>query len=146
MSFVSNNKDKKEIKVKPLERSIKKRKKKSITNNTEIKLEGDYKLKNDKEHGWYISLVSVKERQPLSNFFSDGDLDKRCANKTNRTRIYTTMNPQGLLDLLKLNKTQNRIPSPLIPIVKSLGALVEKIPIMKEIAGSVIIYGEKPKA
>ena len=35
-------------------------------------------------------------------------------------------------------------PSPFIPLVKSMGTLVEKIPLLKEIAGSVVIYGEKP--
>ena len=35
-------------------------------------------------------------------------------------------------------------PSPFIPLVKGLGAMVEKIPVLKEIAGSVVIYGEKP--
>ena len=32
----------------------------------------------------------------------------------------------------------------LIPIVDSIGKTVEKIPVLKEIAGSVIIYAEKP--
>ena len=35
-------------------------------------------------------------------------------------------------------------PSPLISTVRSLGFFVEKIPVLKEIAGSVVIYGEKP--
>ncbi|MDZ4838958.1 MAG: class I SAM-dependent methyltransferase [Bacteroidota bacterium] len=34
-------------------------------------------------------------------------------------------------------------PTPLIGVVNILGKIVEKIPILKEIAGSVIIYGEK---
>lgn len=35
-------------------------------------------------------------------------------------------------------------PNFLIGIVNSIGKIIEKIPILKEIAGSVIIYGEKP--
>lgn len=35
-------------------------------------------------------------------------------------------------------------PSLFIPLVKSIGLIVERIPIFREIAGSVIIYGEKP--
>jgi len=34
-------------------------------------------------------------------------------------------------------------PVSMIPFVNSLGRLVEKTPLLKEIAGSVIIYGEK---
>jgi SAM-dependent methyltransferase len=34
-------------------------------------------------------------------------------------------------------------PKPLIGVVNSIGKMVEKIPLFKEIAGSVIIYGEK---
>jgi len=34
-------------------------------------------------------------------------------------------------------------PKPLIPLVNGIGKLVEKIPVLKEIAGSVIIYGKK---
>lgn len=34
-------------------------------------------------------------------------------------------------------------PKPLIPIVSMIGGIVEKIPLLKEIAGSVIIYGER---
>ncbi len=35
------------------------------------------------------------------------------------------------------------VPKILIPFVKKTGEIAEKIPLMKEIAGSVIIYGEK---
>lgn len=35
------------------------------------------------------------------------------------------------------------VPKPFIPFVKKTGELIEKIPVLKEIAGSVIIYGEK---
>lgn len=35
-------------------------------------------------------------------------------------------------------------PSLFIPLVKAIGSVVERIPVLKEIAGSVIIYGEKP--
>lgn len=35
-------------------------------------------------------------------------------------------------------------PSFFIPVVKAIGSLAEHIPVLKEIAGSVIIYGEKP--
>ncbi len=34
-------------------------------------------------------------------------------------------------------------PKPLIPLVNGIGKIIEKIPIMKEIAGSVVIYAEK---
>jgi 2-polyprenyl-3-methyl-5-hydroxy-6-metoxy-1,4-benzoquinol methylase len=34
-------------------------------------------------------------------------------------------------------------PAALIPLVNGIGKLVEKIPVLKEIAGSVIIYGKK---
>lgn len=34
-------------------------------------------------------------------------------------------------------------PQPLISLVNSIGKVVEKIPLLREIAGSVIIYGEK---
>ena len=34
-------------------------------------------------------------------------------------------------------------PKPLIGLVNTIGKIVEKIPVLKEIAGSVIIYGEK---
>ncbi len=34
-------------------------------------------------------------------------------------------------------------PKPLISLVNSIGKIVEKIPLLREIAGSVIIYGEK---
>jgi hypothetical protein len=34
-------------------------------------------------------------------------------------------------------------PKPLIGLVNSIGKIIEKIPVLKEIAGSVIIYGEK---
>ncbi|MEO5571871.1 MAG: class I SAM-dependent methyltransferase [Bacteroidia bacterium] len=34
-------------------------------------------------------------------------------------------------------------PKPLIGLVNSIGKIMEKIPLLKEIAGSVIIYGEK---
>jgi SAM-dependent methyltransferase len=34
-------------------------------------------------------------------------------------------------------------PKPLIGLVNSIGKIIEKIPLLKEIAGSVIIYGEK---
>jgi 2-polyprenyl-3-methyl-5-hydroxy-6-metoxy-1,4-benzoquinol methylase len=34
-------------------------------------------------------------------------------------------------------------PAALIPLVNSIGKIVEKIPLLREIAGSVIIYGEK---
>jgi SAM-dependent methyltransferase len=34
-------------------------------------------------------------------------------------------------------------PKPLIGIVNTIGKIIEKIPLLKEIAGSVIIYGEK---
>jgi hypothetical protein len=37
-------------------------------------------------------------------------------------------------------------PSIFIPLVRTLGSLIEKIPALKEIAGSVVIYGEKPGA
>ncbi|MCF6242172.1 MAG: methyltransferase domain-containing protein [Bacteroidales bacterium] len=37
------------------------------------------------------------------------------------------------------------VPKILIPFVKKTGEIGEKIPVLKEIAGSVIIYGEKPK-
>ncbi|MCK5536085.1 MAG: methyltransferase domain-containing protein [Bacteroidales bacterium] len=37
------------------------------------------------------------------------------------------------------------IPKPLINFVKKTGELIEKLPILKEIAGSVVIYAEKPK-
>ncbi|HNQ12818.1 MAG TPA: class I SAM-dependent methyltransferase [Bacteroidia bacterium] len=36
-------------------------------------------------------------------------------------------------------------PKPLVGVVNSIGKLVEKLPVLKEIAGSVIIYGEKKK-
>lgn len=35
------------------------------------------------------------------------------------------------------------VPSPLIAWVNGIGKMIEKIPVLKEIAGSVIIYGEK---
>lgn len=35
------------------------------------------------------------------------------------------------------------VPPKLIPFVKKMGEIVEKIPLMKEIAGSVIIFGQK---
>jgi SAM-dependent methyltransferase len=35
------------------------------------------------------------------------------------------------------------VPKPLIPIIKKTGEIVEKIPLLKEIAGSVVIYGQK---
>jgi hypothetical protein len=35
------------------------------------------------------------------------------------------------------------VPKAFIPIVKRVGEWVEKIPVMKEIAGSVIIFGQK---
>ncbi len=35
------------------------------------------------------------------------------------------------------------VPELLIPFVKRTGEIIEKIPVLKEIAGSVIIYGEK---
>ncbi len=37
------------------------------------------------------------------------------------------------------------VPKIFIPLVKKAGEIVEKVPVLKEIAGSVIIYGEKPK-
>jgi ubiquinone/menaquinone biosynthesis C-methylase UbiE len=37
------------------------------------------------------------------------------------------------------------VPKSLIKIVSSIGRIVEKVPLMKEIAGSVIIYAEKQK-
>lgn len=36
-------------------------------------------------------------------------------------------------------------PKPLIPFVNGLGKIIEKIPVLKEIAGSVVIYAEKKK-
>lgn len=36
-------------------------------------------------------------------------------------------------------------PKPLIPFVNTVGKIVEKIPLLREIAGSHIIYGEKKK-
>jgi ubiquinone/menaquinone biosynthesis C-methylase UbiE len=36
-------------------------------------------------------------------------------------------------------------PTLAIPVVNAIGRFVEKIPVLKEIAGSVIIYGEKPR-
>jgi hypothetical protein len=35
------------------------------------------------------------------------------------------------------------IPKPLINVADSIGRIIEKTPLLKEIAGSVIIYGEK---
>lgn len=35
------------------------------------------------------------------------------------------------------------VPKPLVGIVNNIGKVVEKVPVLKEIAGSVIIYGEK---
>lgn len=35
------------------------------------------------------------------------------------------------------------VPSLLIPLVDSIGRIIERIPILREVAGSVIIYGEK---
>ena len=35
------------------------------------------------------------------------------------------------------------VPSFLIPVVNGIGKVVEKIPVLKEIAGSVVIYAEK---
>jgi hypothetical protein len=35
------------------------------------------------------------------------------------------------------------VPKPLINMVSAIGKVIEKIPLLKEIAGSVIIYAEK---
>lgn len=35
-------------------------------------------------------------------------------------------------------------PSPFIPLVQGIGRMVEFIPVLREIAGSVVIFGEKP--
>ena len=36
-------------------------------------------------------------------------------------------------------------PESMIGVVNAIGKTIEKIPVIKEIAGSVIIYGQKPK-
>lgn len=37
-------------------------------------------------------------------------------------------------------------PGAFISVVRAIGSLVEKVPLLREIAGSVIIYGEKPQS
>jgi len=83
-----------------------KRRRKKPSNNTDsIQVYKDWRSFNQPNENWYVCLVSVRERQSLSNFLSPNKLDKRCTNKTNRTKIYTTKNPHGMLNVLKISKS-----------------------------------------
>jgi hypothetical protein len=85
----------------------KRRRRKKLSNNTNnIKVYKDWRSKDNSTENWYVCLVSVRERQSLDNFLSPKKLDKRCTNKTNRTRIYTTKNPQEMLNSLKMTKSK----------------------------------------
>ncbi len=63
-----------------------------------------------------------------------------------RWRFKKQMNNVGFshIEITPYDFLHPAVTKSLIPFVDAIGKTVEKIPVLKEIAGSVIIYGEKP--